>query len=151
MFYYIICTAFTSVVDVDPNILNLGPFWIRIKGYQYVINFEEKKKKKNCKEYRFTLIKYRYRYIFLSVESVNGCTFILTPFSFELSCIYQSGSGSVFGIRIHKGPENGSNLDPDPQLLYSLFTVRSAAHHTAPWKVPGRDSNLGCAIQRQGH
>ena len=41
--------------------------------------------------------------------------FNLTPFVSNLS--YISLSGPVFGIRIriHKGPEYGSNLDPDPQ------------------------------------
>ena len=38
-----------------------------------------------------------------------------TPYASNLSYIYLRGSGSVFGIRIHKGPEYGSNLDPDPQ------------------------------------
>ena len=45
--------------------------------------------------------------------------FNLTPFASNLSYICLSGFGSVFGIpvriRIHKGPEYGSNLDPDPQ------------------------------------
>ena len=39
----------------------------------------------------------------------------LTPFTSILSYIYMSGSGSVFGIRIQKAPDYGSNTDPDPQ------------------------------------
>ena len=41
----------------------------------------------------------------------------LKIFASNLSFIYLAGSGYVFGIwiRIHKGPEYGSILDPDPQ------------------------------------
>ena len=43
--------------------------------------------------------------------------FNLKIFASNLSFIYLAGSGYVFGIwiRIHKGPEYGSILDPDPQ------------------------------------
>ena len=39
-----------------------------------------------------------------------------------LPLIYQSGSGSIVGIRIriHEGPKYGSKLDPDPQHCYWL-------------------------------
>ena len=40
-----------------------------------------------------------------------------------LSYIYQSGYEFVFGIRTHKGHEDGSNLDPDPHHTDRKFTL----------------------------
>ena len=44
-----------------------------------------------------------------------SCFYVLnfTPFASNLS--YICLCGSVFGIRNQRGPEYGSNLDPDPQ------------------------------------
>ena len=58
----------------------------------------------------------------LSLWIVNLCHSI-TTFSSNLSYIYLFGSGSVFGIWILvlKGPEYGSNFNPDPQRWYVLW------------------------------
>ena len=96
------------------QILNFGPIWIRIQGY--VINYERKIKnnfRKKCPQ----------KYLFLKVSEwrirayIITYVFNLTPFAKNVSYIYLCGSGSLFviRIRIHKGPEYGSNQDPDPQ------------------------------------
>ena len=63
-------------------------------------------------------IPYNNLFVASSFWMVNLCSnFNLTPFASNLSNIYPPGSGSMLGIRIriHKGPEYGSNLDPDSQ------------------------------------
>ena len=47
----------------------------------------------------------------------------LTHFAYNLSYIFQSGYEFVFGIRTHKGHEDGSNLDPDPQHWQKVYIV----------------------------
>ena len=53
--------------------------------------------------------------IFSQLSLWMSCFYVLnfTPFASNLSYICRCGS--VFGIRNQRGPEYGSNLDPDPQ------------------------------------
>ena len=45
---------------------------------------------------------------------------ILSQLSLCVTCV-DPDNGYVFGIRIHKGPEYGSNLDPDLQHLIKFL------------------------------
>ena len=103
-------------MNLDPN-PEFGQIWIRIQiriGIQ--INF---------KNFFLTtgIRKKGHQKKFLVREVSNGNFFFnLTPLASNLSYF----SGSVFGIqiRIHKVPEYGSKLDPDPQhLCHNKFIV----------------------------
>ena len=57
----------------------------------------------------------------------------ITPFTSYLSCFHLCGS--VFGIRIHKIPEYGSNLDPDPKHCLCLTIL---PHPPGTWRPTPR-------------
>ena len=101
------------------RIQNFGPIWIRNQGY--VMNVEKKfqiileKKQFSFKKYFFkTTVRVhtrKYRYLVSWAFERWIFVFILTHFAFILSHIFICWSGSLFPIRIriHKGPEYGSN------------------------------------------
>ena len=115
------------------RIQDFGPIWIwiwiriqvRIWIWTYAINFKIKiileKTIFFTKLYRYLLrtkchiIKFLVNWVIEMIYILN-----LTPFVSILSFFYMCGSGSVFWIRIriHKAPEYGSNMDPDPQQWY---------------------------------
>ena len=57
----------------------------------------------------------------------------ITPFTSYLFCFHLCGS--VFGIRIHKIPEYGSNLDPDPKHCLCLTIL---PHPPGTWRPTPR-------------
>ena len=113
------------------------PHWIRIQGYG--IHFLKKFKTNFWEKIPFFLRKLCHRNFFLSAPSLNGefSSSFVKPCVSNLSYIYLSGP--VFGIRIriHKGPEYGSNLYPDPQpcCWIIIFIFRNPRPRPHPLQV----------------
>ena len=101
--YHLQCSSSISVLWIHIHwifirILNFGPIWIRIN----VINFKRKKfkilvEKNDFLQKRFIPNRYLPVWIRIYVFSIR--------------------------IRIHKGPEYGSNLNPDPQQ-WSIYSQK---------------------------
>ena len=66
--------------------------------------------------------------------------FHLLPFIYPRICL--CGSGSVFGIRIHKGPEYGSKLDPDPQHLNLMHFLCNNCGHFLWWVITDNSCSM---------
>ena len=95
---------------MDPN-----TFWSNLDPDTgvYVLNFKKKFFKLFLEENIFFTIFFNYKKIMALQD-------IFSQLSLCVTCV-DPDNGYVFGIRIHKGPEYGSHLDPDLQHLIKLL------------------------------